>query len=300
MSNPELDPRPLPFEATSSESKPWAGMAGQFGGGLLPVVATAAVIMVMTQGALFYKSKTSAQFLSGERNKIMAQQAAEAGVEDAIAEIGSRRILVTENMADHVLARGEQIGNGRYSTTLTTLARGSNGDTVDLTSTGEVKDKVKSIYAKLRLRNIIDSSPAIVAVPTPVTTTTITSTVVYDTSVTVTVQDPNTMPPLNTTAAYAACMASPGNRCNICHIPPGNPGNRHVIGVAKPAIHTHVSHHGDYVTTDGTCDIYLPDTTETVTSRMVLDTIVNTVVNITFDTTMHLDTTVRVQVLTWR
>jgi hypothetical protein len=273
----------------------------QFGGGLLPVVAAAGVVMVMTQGALFYKSKSSAQFLSGERNKIMAQQVAEAGVENTIAEIGSRRVTVTENMSDHVVASDIQVGNGAFTTTLTTLAMGASGDTVNLVSTGSVSERFKTIQAKLRLRNVYDSSDRITAISAPDTDFVIANTTVYDSTRTITVQDPNTMPAINATAAYAACMASPGNRCRICHIPPGNPANMHVIEVAKPAIvNAHLPHHGDYVTTDGTCDIYLPDTNYVVTSHIRFDTTLNITTTITYDTTVAIDTTVKVQILSWR
>ena len=41
----------------------------------------------------------------------------------------------------------------------------------------------------------------------------------------------------------------------ICHIPPGNPENVHTISISRNALHTHVSHHGDY---DGVCEA-VPD-----------------------------------------
>jgi len=39
-------------------------------------------------------------------------------------------------------------------------------------------------------------------------------------------------------------------KVTICHIPPGNPDNRHMITVGESAVPAHVSH-GDYV---GTCE----------------------------------------------
>jgi hypothetical protein len=73
-----------------------------------------------------------------------------------------------------------------------------------------------------------------------------------------------------------------------------------VISVSRNAVHTHISHHGDYVTTDGTCDIYNPrnDTLTNVTPRV--ETRVETRVVFVPDTTMNIDTITKIQVLSWR
>jgi hypothetical protein len=36
-------------------------------------------------------------------------------------------------------------------------------------------------------------------------------------------------------------------KVTICHIPPGNPENRHTIVVAAPAVQAHVELHGDTI-----------------------------------------------------
>jgi hypothetical protein len=36
-------------------------------------------------------------------------------------------------------------------------------------------------------------------------------------------------------------------RVTICHIPPGNPENRHEVTIGEPAVEPHVVEHGDYV-----------------------------------------------------
>ena len=47
-----------------------------------------------------------------------------------------------------------------------------------------------------------------------------------------------------------------GNKVTICHIPPGNPANRHDICINPNAVSTHLSNHGDYI---GECDqVYCP------------------------------------------
>jgi hypothetical protein len=254
----------------------------QFGGGLLPVVAAAGVVMVMTQGTMFYKAKSSATFLADERSKIMAQQAAEAGVESAIA------------------AQAEPVGRGTFTTRLTALALGPDGDTVNLQSDGQVGHKQRTVNAKLRLRNAFDTNQVILAETTPETTYTVTTHLFYDTTLTTTVQDPNAMPVLNTTAAYLACMSSGSKKCDICHLTSSDVHSAEVIEVAKAAIHTHIGHHGDYVTTDGTCDIYQPQTTLNLTPRYGADTTLNITSTITYDTAMAIDTVVKVQVLSWR
>lgn len=273
---------------------------GQFGGGLLPVVATAGVIMVMVQGSLFYQAKSSSRFLNEERNKIMAHQVAEAGVENTIADLGSRRVQVNPHMENYAVAVAKPVGQGAFSTHLTTRGMGVEGDTVDLTSLGEVENRNRSIQAKLKLRNTYDTNQVILAMSEPETTLTVTSVLKYDTTVTTTVQDPLAMPALNTTAAYAACMASGSNKCDICHLTHSDVNSRFVIDVAKPAMHHHIAHHGDYVTTDGTCDIYEPKTVLNVTPRMAFDTTLNIATTITYDTTMAIDTVVKVNILSWR
>ncbi len=47
-------------------------------------------------------------------------------------------------------------------------------------------------------------------------------------------------------------MAADGvEKVTICHIPPGNPENRHSITVGAPAVEAHVTNHGDSI---GECE----------------------------------------------
>lgn len=272
----------------------------QFGGGLLSVVATAGVAMVLMQGTMFYKSKEGAKFLSREKAKVLAAQLAEAGVEETIAEIGQRNVVVTDDMHDHRVFEGRSFGGGNFSTSLTTVARGLGEDTVDLVAHGQMAGGNDRIDARLRLRNAFDTSLSITLNSVPITMdVTVTDTLtLFDT--TVTTRDPESMPPLETQPAYTACQASASKKCDICHVPPGNVENRQVINVNKHSIDFHIDCHGDYVTTDGTCDLYNP--VETITSRTVYDTHVEQVVtNLdVFDTALVIDTLVKVQVLSWK
>jgi hypothetical protein len=108
------------------------------------------------------------------------------------------------------------------------------------------------------------------------------------------------MPAVDKTPAYTACMASSGKKCDICHLPSGDISKANVINVSKSAIGTHISHHGDYVTTDGSCDLYKPKPVITVTYRSVIDTVTTVVDKTVYDTTIIIDTAIKVQVLSWK
>lgn len=272
----------------------------QAGAGILGVIALLGVSFVLVQGTLYYKSKTSVAFIVAERNKILAQQAAEAGVEENIADLGMRKLKPYAGMHDYPTYTGRPVGSGTFSTSLTTMAQGVDADTVELRSNGRVASHHQSVRARLRIKRYSDTTL------TPVMfldiDTLISSIVVSlpETTVTTVVQDPHAMPALNATPAYDACMASSAKKCDVCHIPPGNPANRHVIDISKNAIHTHISHHGDYVTTDGTCDIYNPRQEEVITfvHRTVPDT--TFVDNTLYDTLVVIDTVAKVQILSWK
>ncbi len=48
----------------------------------------------------------------------------------------------------------------------------------------------------------------------------------------------------------AAVFAASDGKVDICHIPPGNPGNAHIINVSVNAVPAHLAH-GDLL---GSCD----------------------------------------------
>jgi hypothetical protein len=92
---------------------------------------------------------------------------------------------------------------------------------------------------------------------------------IADTTFTTTVLDPNSLPALKTTPAYASCMASTAKKCDVCHVPEGDAGKANVLNLLKALIATHNGHHGDYVTTDHTCDLYKPKTTISISYHTV-------------------------------
>jgi hypothetical protein len=50
---------------------------------------------------------------------------------------------------------------------------------------------------------------------------------------------------------FGGTSADGVEKVTICHIPPGNPENRHTITVGAPAVEAHVTQHGDFV---GACE----------------------------------------------
>jgi hypothetical protein len=272
----------------------------QSGASILAVVAVLGVVFALVQGTVMYRTKSSVRFQAAEKNKILAQQLAEAGVEENIADLGRRALRPTAGMSGYATYSGKPLGAGTFSSYLTTVGVGAESDTVDLHSIGRVAAASQGVRARLRIRRHMDTAYTPTAIPTTVTET-LTDTL-YDTtfSVVTVVQDPDEMPALDATPAYDACMSSSDRRCDVCHIPQGNPANRHVITINKNAIHTHISHHGDYVTTDGTCDIYNPrdDTLTNIAQRVEMRTVTRVVY--TPGTEMDIDTITKVQVLSWR
>src|SRR4051812_18725936 len=84
----------------------------QAGGGLLAVIAALGLVLALSQGAMYYRAKTSAKFLGSEKNKVLAQQMAEAGIEVNIADIGTRRMRITHGLIDSTTYSGKPLGGG--------------------------------------------------------------------------------------------------------------------------------------------------------------------------------------------
>lgn len=272
----------------------------QAGFGVLGAIALLGLIFALVQGTIFYRAKASSRLMSSEKSKIQAQQVAEAGVEENIADLGSRKLRPHAGMEDFISYASRHVGTGTFTTSLTTVGVGADADTVLLTSLGRVASKTQSIQAKLRIRRYLDTLLKPIMIVDPETTITNHLETIPVATVTSVVQDPHAMPDLEETSAYAACMASGAKKCDVCHIPLGNPVNRQVINISKASIQTHFDHHGDYVTTDGTCDIYNPrnDTTFTMQNVMVPDTLITD--NTVYDTVLVIDTMAKIQVLSWK
>ncbi|MBW8889368.1 MAG: hypothetical protein JF616_16555 [Fibrobacteres bacterium] len=272
----------------------------QAGGGMLTIVATLGVLLVLAQGTIYYKAKGSAKFLGSEKSKVLAQQISEAGVEDNIADMGRHFLKIHSGMPETVTYSGKPFGGGAYTTRLVPVATGADADTVDLFSTGTVGKGSQTVQARMKLRKIMDTTRTPIAIVKPDTAYTYIPHSLADTARDTTIQDPNTMPQLDKTPAYSACMASSAKKCDICHLPSGDVTKANVISVSKSAISTHISHHGDYVSTDNTCDLYKPKVNLTITHHTVIDTTRNITDKTTYETAVVIDTTVKVQILSWR
>ncbi len=274
---------------------------GQAGGGMLTMVAVLGGILMLVQGTVYYKSKGSTRFLGSEKSKVLAQQMAEAGVEDNIADLGRRKIRIGPGFHDSTTHEGKHFGNGTYTTRLSMVGTGSDADTVDLVSTGSVGRGSQSVQARMKLRKVMDTTRTPRVTVKPETTYAYASRSQSDTLRDTVLFNAASLPALNMQAAYTACMNSSANKCDLCHLPPGNPSNVHVISVAKSAIrNSHVPHHGDYISTDGTCDLYKDRVNMSISMRTFIDTTRTIVDKTIYDTTVVIDTAVKVQILTWR
>ncbi len=272
----------------------------QKGGGLLTVVTAAAVVFALVQGSVYYKANASAKFVSGEKSKVVALQVAESGIETNISAIGNKSLKITANMNNYQTYSGKAIGSGNFSSSLTTKSVSPSADTVDITSTGTMNNKSQTINARLKIRKYLDTAITTSLLTAWDTTYTYSTKTVMDTTITNTIKDPNTMPDLNVTPAYIACFASAAKKCDVCHLPGGDATKSNVISISKSAINTHISHHGDYVTTDGTCDMYKAVVTKTIASVSKTDTTRIIKLDTTFVTAKVIDTAYKTQVLSWK
>jgi hypothetical protein len=281
---------------------PSPALRSQAGGGMLTFVAMLGVLLIVVQGGLYYKAKGSAKFLGSEKTKVQALQLAEAGVEDNIADLGRRSLRIRSGLIDTVTYAGKAFGGGSYTTRLTTVGTGAASDTVDLVSTGSVGRGSQTVRARMKLRKLIDTSRTPRIIVKPETTLTLVSRTVSDTSRDTTLFNPNSVPQLDLQTAWIACMNSTQRFCEICHLPPGN--NAKTIPQShnknSGAIRTHIAHHGDYVSTDGTCDLFDPKVTIALSYRLSTDTTLAIVDKTTYDTSVVIDTVVKVQILSWR
>jgi hypothetical protein len=275
-----------------------ANMRGQRGSAILSIVIGLGLVMLLIQGSTWYRSNEGVKFMGKEKKKVVAMQMAEAGVEENIADLAKRTVRPAAGVTDLVTYNQKALEGGRYSSTLSTVGVGPAADTVDVVSNGSVGSMQQSIRARLKLNKYLDTTLTVISYVAPETTATVTTAIVNDMTV-IPPRDPSTMPALNTTAAYTSCMSGAPSTCQVCHLP-SRPllTGKMVLTHAKAVVGSHNSHLGDYVTLDGTCDLYDPDTT--YTPRSILDTTYAIVDKNVYDSVSVIDTSVKVQVLSWR
>jgi hypothetical protein len=271
---------------------------GQRGSAILSFVICLGIVLLLVQGSTWFQSKAGAKFIGTEKKKVVAMQMAEAGVEENIADLATRTVHAAAGMTNVVTYDHQPLEGGSYTSSITTVALGSSADTVDLVSQGSVGTMQQTILARLGLNKRLDTTRSVIAYVAPETTATVVSVNVADTSLTL---PPNaaTMPAVNTTSAYTSCMAGASPTCQVCHLPlRPNPSGRVVLTHPKAVVGSHNSHIGDYISLDGTCDLY--DTTMTFSFHTKLDTTYAIVDKNIYDTVAVIDTLVKVQILSWR
>ncbi len=67
-------------------------------------------------------------------------------------------------------------------------------------------------------------------------------------------------------ANVGTSAAASAPKVAICHVPPGNPANAHLITVGAPAVQAHVQQHGDAVCAAGNSDCCADPTGEVCTN----------------------------------
>jgi hypothetical protein len=207
----------------------------QAGSGILSIVAVLGLILLLVQGTNFYRARESAKFLNTEKNKVLAMQLAEAGVEENIADLGKGTRVVSAGMSDVVTYDHKVLEDGNYTSRLSTVGLGAGAlpDTVDLVSSGVVGAVRQTIQARLRLNKYTTTIPAVVP-PAPAT-----------------------VPRINTTPGYAPCMVALST-CTVCHIPPAGVSAIYTTSGGPFVIGGHGNHIGDYLVPNGTasCTLY--------------------------------------------
>jgi hypothetical protein len=275
-----------------------ANMNGQRGSAILSIVIGLGLVMLLVQGSTWYRSNEGVKFMGKEKKKVVAMQMAEAGVEENIADLAKRTVRPAAGVTDLVTYNQKALEGGRYSSTLSTVGVGPAADTVDVVSNGSVGSMQQSIRARLKLNKYLDTTLTVITYVEPETTSTVAMVTVTDVTESMP-SSPAATPALNTTAAYSACISGAPSTCRVCHLPfRPDTLNMVVLTQSKGLIPTHNSHLGDYITMDGTCDLYRKVTT--ITYRSVLDTTYTIVDKNVYDSVAVVDTSVKVQVLSWR
>jgi hypothetical protein len=275
-----------------------ANMSGQRGSAILSIVIGLGLVMLLIQGSTWYRSNEGVKFMGKEKKKVVAMQMAEAGVEENIADLAKRTVRPAAGVTDLVTYNQKALEGGRYSSTLSTVGVGPAADTVDVVSNGSVGSMQQSIRARLKLNKYLDSTLTVISYVEPETTATVATVTVTDTTESMP-RNPAATPALSTTPAYSACMFSASPTCRVCHLP-NRPDttDMYVVTQPRPTIPSHNSHLGDYISLDGTCDLYRR--VMTFTFRSVLDTTYTIVDKNVYDSVVVVDTSVKVQVLSWR
>lgn len=124
------------------------GLRPDAGAAVLPIIIGVAVAITLLQVPLLFKTKSGNSFSGAQKTNISAKQAAEAGIDVVIADIG-RKAIVVRSTTDTLPYSGVSLGRGSYSTQIKTYQM--NPDRVKVVSAGTVGGKSESIEAKMEL-----------------------------------------------------------------------------------------------------------------------------------------------------
>lgn len=197
----------------------------QTGASTLPFILFFAIVIALLQVPLLYKVRSGLKVSGTQKRTLASAMLAEAGIEDLIADIGTKAFKPQSGI-DTMWFNHKNLGQGTYSTRVNAPVA---WDTLQVNSTGYLNGRPKSVEAELWIERSIRTQ--------------------------------SSLPRLQDTPAFIAFMAlNPRpKKMDVCHIPPGNPANQHTINISVNAVHTHTTHHGDYV---GPCGppMNLPDT----------------------------------------
>lgn len=257
----------------------------QNGGALLATITMIALILVVVQGTMYYTSHSSSKFSSLEKTKLQALQIAEAGIDMNISDIGTSKIQLHENLLDFVSYNNENIGNGSFTTKITTISHSDSNYVISVSSTGTVDGVRKNILVKMYIvkviSNVINTKLGIHS----------------DTSITYRIRRGNDSGnskiienKIHTPNSSEKCENSSNNedhKISICHIPPGNPSNVHTIIVDSSSLGAHLEH-GDVI---GACS---------KTGNENIDTVLVVTNTVKLDSIVVSDTTMKSKIISWK
>ncbi len=133
----------------------------------LIAVTGMAIIYAVVHGSMNQSAESTHSHLTGETHKAIARQMAEAGIEENIADLGSGLFSISQNMHRQPTYEAKPLGEGQYTTHLTSLGFSENTDTVQIVAYGTYKGETQTIEANLRVNKYQDTvlTPVLILAP---------------------------------------------------------------------------------------------------------------------------------------
>jgi outer membrane protein assembly factor BamB len=122
--------------------------SGESGASALPFIITIAVAVTLLQVPLLYKTKSGNKFSGSQKANFSAKTLAEAGIEEAISDIGRKAISIG-TATDTVPYDKVGLGRGSYTTRIKSYA--TDPGRVEIVSTGRIGNTTRTIRARLEL-----------------------------------------------------------------------------------------------------------------------------------------------------